>query len=51
MKSFHYLYPIFTGSNVDAAKKIIADSNLPIIPAEGFEDGAKKAVASVVLSK
>lgn len=33
------------GQNVEAAKKILADSNLPIITADGFEDGAKKAVA------
>lgn len=39
---------LISGSNVDAAKKILADSNLPIINAEGFEDGAMKAVASAL---
>lgn len=40
-----------TGSNVDNAKKIIADSKLPIISADGFEDAGRKAVASALLAK
>ena len=32
------------GSNVDAAKKLLADSGLPIISAETFEEVSLKAV-------
>lgn len=35
------------GTNVDAAKKILADSNLPILSAHDLGDAAKKAVAAL----
>ena len=35
------------GTNVDAAKKIMADSGLPIISADDLDDAAQKAVASL----
>ena len=38
---------VFTGTNVDEAKKILGASGLAIIPASGFEDAAAKAVESI----
>ena len=38
---------LFTGTNVDEAKKILAESNLPISSATDLDDAAKKAVASL----
>ncbi|KAK7489681.1 hypothetical protein BaRGS_00019076 [Batillaria attramentaria] len=35
------------GTNVDEAKKILAESNLPIVAAENLDDAARKAVASL----
>ena len=35
------------GTNVDEAKKIMAESGLPIISAEDLDDAAQKAVASL----
>merc|ERR1712142_802780 len=35
------------GTNVDAAKRIMAESGLPIISAEDLDDAAQKAVASL----
>ncbi len=35
------------GTNVDAGKKLLAESGLAIIPADDINDGAKKAVAAV----
>ena len=35
------------GTNVEAAKKIMAESGLPIITAEDLDDAAQKAVASI----
>jgi len=37
------------GQNVDEAKRLLADSGLPIINAEGFHDVAKKAVATILV--
>ncbi|WP_066097828.1 ADP-forming succinate--CoA ligase subunit beta [Xanthomonas massiliensis] len=34
------------GTNVDAGKKLLADSGLAIIPADDIDDGAKKSVAA-----
>ena len=38
---------LYTGTNVDAAKKILKDSGLPIQSATDLDDAAKKAVASI----
>ena len=35
------------GTNVDNAKKIIADSGLAILSAENLDDAAKKAVTAL----
>lgn len=35
------------GTNVEAAKKILKDSGLPIQSASDLDDAAKKAVASI----
>lgn len=35
------------GTNVEAARKLLKDSNLPIVTAASFEDAAKKAVESI----
>uniref|UniRef100_A0A914WK47 Succinate--CoA ligase [GDP-forming] subunit beta, mitochondrial n=1 Tax=Plectus sambesii TaxID=2011161 RepID=A0A914WK47_9BILA len=35
------------GTNVDAAKKLLKESNLPILTANNLDDAAKKAVASI----
>jgi len=35
------------GTNVEAAKKILADSGLPILSASNLDDAAQKAVASI----
>ncbi|WP_454829341.1 ADP-forming succinate--CoA ligase subunit beta [Pseudoxanthomonas wuyuanensis] len=35
------------GTNVEAGKKLLADSGLAILPADDINDGAKKAVAAV----
>ena len=53
----HYIYFKFStsttclfliiGTNVDAAKQILADSGLPIQSATDLDDAARKAVASV----
>lgn len=48
---FYITILLFTGSNVEEAKKIIEESKLPIISAEGFEDAGRKAVASALLYK
>lgn len=37
----------FSGNNVEEAKKILQESNLPITTAASFDDAAVKAVASV----
>ncbi|NIQ11696.1 MAG: succinate--CoA ligase subunit beta, partial [Gammaproteobacteria bacterium] len=34
------------GTNVDAGKKILADSKVDIIPADDLDDAATKAVAA-----
>lgn len=38
---------ILIGTNVDAAKKILKESGLPIQSASDLDDAAKKAVASI----
>ena len=38
---------LFTGNNVEEAKKILKESNLPITSASDLDDAARKAVASV----
>lgn len=35
------------GTNVDNAKKILAESGLPITPASSLDDAAEKAVAAL----
>ena len=35
---------MFAGTNVDAAKRILMDSGLPLTPAASLEDAAVKAV-------
>lgn len=35
------------GTNVDSAKKILADSGLPILTANDLDEAAKKAVAAL----
>ena len=39
------------GTNVEQGKKIMADSNLPIIPADDLSDAAEKVVAAVKEAK
>jgi len=36
------------GTNVETGKKLLADSGLPIVSADGLDEAAKKAVASAV---
>ena len=38
---------LLAGTNVEEAKKILAESNLPISSASDLDDAAKKAVASL----
>ena len=38
---------LFQGQNVDAARKILEESGLPIKAAFGFEDAAKLSIAAV----
>lgn len=42
-----YHFMKFSGTNVDAAKKILAESKLPIILANDLDDAAIKAVSSM----
>ena len=47
--SMEFLYWMFLyeGTNVEAAKKILAESGLPIQSATNLDDAAQKAVASI----
>lgn len=38
---------LYEGTNVEAAKKILAESGLPIQSATNLDDAAQKAVASI----
>lgn len=44
--NFYWLLS-FEGTNVEAAKKILAESGLPIHSATDLDDAAQKAVASI----
>ena len=44
---FDQCFVLFTGSNVDEAREILANSGLPITTADGFGDAAEKVVKSV----
>lgn len=49
VKEVHVKVPVVVrleGTNVEAGKKLLADSGLAIIPADDIDDGAKKAVAA-----
>lgn len=37
----------YAGTNVEEARKILSESNLPIITAVDLDDAASKAVASI----
>ena len=42
---FHII--IFSGTNVDEAKSVLADSGLPVTSAVDLQDAAEKAVTSL----
>lgn len=47
-KYFLLVYLLFfIGTNVTEAKKVLAESGLPIVTANNLDDAAKKAVISV----
>lgn len=46
-KSIKQISFVIKGTNVDAAKKILKESGLPIQSASDLDDAAKKAVASI----
>ena len=44
---YYFIFLSFLGTNVDEAKRILSESNMPIQTADNLDEAALKAVAAV----